>query len=402
MQGKIVTRTLLEKGYTLFLSSLYKGDSDEFLKSHPKQTKFRELDLQYLEKIGELIDEAKPKVIINCAEGDWNLDVYQAALKKGVHIIDLGSDIDMTRDQIALHSKFKKQKMVGITGCGSTPGINNVMLRYAAKDFDSIETIEAGFAWDSNIKKFIPPFSIDSIIYELTTPAPIIENGVWREVMPLETSSEVVFRHVDKQKCFVVHHPETYSFEMTYKDKGLKNVRYYASFPEHSLEVLNLFIELGLVSKEPVKVNGSKGEVQVLPLDVVTQTLRRLEVPEGYVEKENLWVSVIGRANKRRKKILMECLVTTLPGWESAGSNIDTGITAAIMAEMVKDGDIATPGSYVPEQIMPEELFFDRIGRYGMTVYKNGKQVNEIKLDMETLNEQKLITEEHVILNQHH
>ena len=76
--------------------------------------------------------------VINCVEGDWNLNILKACIKAKVNCIDLGSEIPMTKDQFALHDTLKRKELISITGCGSVPGIGNVMLNYAAKKFDTI------------------------------------------------------------------------------------------------------------------------------------------------------------------------------------------------------------------------------------------------------------------------
>ena len=76
------------------------------------------------------------------------------------------------------------------------------MLAHAAKKFNSIETVELGFAWDSNIKKFVVPFSIESIMEEYTLLAPYIENGRLKRIKPMKSAQVRNFRAVGKQKFF--------------------------------------------------------------------------------------------------------------------------------------------------------------------------------------------------------
>ena len=102
------------------------------------------------------------------SEGDWDLIALKSFIKSDISSIDLGSDIQMTRDQLNLNKELEKKGLIHITGCGSVPGIGNVMLHYAADKFDKIDTVEVGFAWDSNIKKFVVPFSMTSILREFT------------------------------------------------------------------------------------------------------------------------------------------------------------------------------------------------------------------------------------------
>ncbi|MDP1689129.1 MAG: saccharopine dehydrogenase C-terminal domain-containing protein [bacterium] len=370
MQGKIAARDLLEHDNSVFLADLYKENASKILK-YPK-TEFAIIDLSNIKETIELIKKVDPRVVLNCAEGDWNLNVYKACLQTKKHVLDLGSDIPMTKKQFAMHKDFKKNDIVAITGCGSTPGINNIMLHHAHQLFDSVETIEVGFAWDSNIKKFVVPFSIQSIIEEFTDPAPLIENGKLIEVNPLDRIEERNFREIGKQKCFLVRHPETYTFNLFNKKLGLKNLRYYAGFPSHSADTIRTFIDSGLGNKTPIIIDGKK----IVPVDVLTQVLKKLPFPDGYTEKENIWVHVWGKKNKKHHEILMECIVNTLPGWEDAGCNVDTGMPASIMAIMVKNGTVTARGSFAPGPVIPVDLFFKELRERSMTVYQNGTVIN--------------------------
>src|SRR3989338_7411891 len=130
-----------------FFSHLYKENAIKLLK-RPK-TGFAFIDLRDIAAVTALIKKVKAPVVLNCAEGDWNLNVYEACLETKTHVLDLGSDVPMTKKQIAMHADFEKNDLVAITGCGSTPGINNILLHHAHQLFDSLETIEVGFAWDS-------------------------------------------------------------------------------------------------------------------------------------------------------------------------------------------------------------------------------------------------------------
>ena len=115
---------------------------------------------------------------------------------------------------------------------------------------------------------------------------------------------------------------------------------------------------------------------KLVPMYFLAQMLKRLQPPRGYKEWENLWVDVTGSRNRKRKRILMECIVPPLKGWESVGCNIDTGFPAAIIAEMIKYGDISKPGSFAPEAIVPEKKFFKALKKRKFQIYENGKKLN--------------------------
>ena len=117
---------------------------------------------------------------------------------------------------------FRKIRKTAITGCGSVPGIGNVMLRHAARNFDRIHSVVVGFACESNVKKFVVPFSIESILEEYTFPAPYIVNDKWRTKPPSESVKMRYFRAIGKQRAFLADHAEIFTFHHYYKDKGLR------------------------------------------------------------------------------------------------------------------------------------------------------------------------------------
>jgi len=367
MQGRIVTRDLLENGYSVLLCGRGKSRIEHFLRKY-KKTGFEYLDLKDINRATEIIKKSGASVVANCAEGDWDLNSLKACLKAGVSSVDLGSEIPMTKEQLKLDKEHKNKNIIHITGCGSVPGVGNVMLRYAAEKFDKIHEIEVGFAWDSNIKKFVVPFSIPSIVEEFTDPAPLIINKKMVNVKPLDSIVTAYHKSIGREKCFHVRHPETYTFYHYYKNKGLKNVKFYAGFPDHSFNVIKNLIDLGLASEEDIDYKGMK----IAPVDFVTEVLRDLKFPDGYKEYENLWVEIFNG----NKVIKMECLVPTLAGWEDAGCNIDTGMPASIIAQMIKTGVINKPGCYAPEAIVPPEPFFRELRKRKMHVLENGKIIN--------------------------
>jgi lysine 6-dehydrogenase len=371
MQGRIVTKDLLENGYSVLLCGRDKKRIEYILKKY-KKTSFEHLDARDIDKMTKVFKHSGATVVVNCVEGDWNLNVLKAAMKAGLHSIDLGSEIPMTKEQFALHQSLKKAGLTHITGCGSVPGIGNVLLNFAAQKLDHLHTIEVGFAWNSNIKKFVVPFSMESIIEEFTEPSTNVKDGKFVKARPLDTLNKTKEPFVGKQDAMFVRHPETYTFYHYFKDKGLKNVRFYAEFPPHSFDVIKQLIDLGFDKREKIPVDG----VMVKPIDVVTQTLKDLKFPKGYKEKENLWLKLYGKYKGKTKDILIECIVGTNKGWEDAGCNIDTGMPASIMAQMIKEKIITERGSFAPEAVVPPKPFFHELKKRQMAIYENGKKIN--------------------------
>jgi len=381
MQGRIVSRYLLEQGYSILMCDRLKPVNGglRLLTSYPKKTKFIGLDVRNVEETADVIQKSGADVVVNCVEGDWNLHVLEACIESKVHSIDLGSEIWMTKKQLRMNKQLRDLGLTHITGCGSVPGIGNIMMKHASKKFDSIDTVEVGFAWTSNMKKFVVPFSMTSITEEFTDSAPVVEDGKMKKVVPMETIEEREFTAIGRQKCFIARHPETYTFYHYFKNKGIKNIRFYAGFPEHSFKTIKTIIDLGLGSQKQIDYDGK----MISPIDFLSRILREKEPPKEYRETENLWLKVFGKKNNRRKVIQMECLVPTLDGWESDGCNVDTGIPAGIIAIMIKRGVIKERGSFSPEAVVPTDEFFKELAKNYMIVYENGTAINieDINLD---------------------
>lgn len=370
MQGRIVSRDLLENGYSVLLAGRDKERVKDLLK-RPK-TKFVYVDARKIKDMEKVFRQSGAKIVVNCVEGDWNLNILKACMKVGQHCIDLGSEIPMTKKQFALYNAIKRKGLTHITGCGSVPGIGNVMLAHAAQKFDTIHSIEVGFAWNSNIKKFVVPFSMESIIEEFTEPATNIKDGKFVKLRPVDSVMKTKEPFVGKQVSMYVRHPETYTFYHYFKHLGLKNVRFYAEFPPHSYDLIKKLVDVGLGEQKKILVDGH----MVRPIDMVTQAVKTMERPAGYTEKENLWVRIYGKKNGSHKQSLVECIVNTLPRWEDAGCNVDTGMPASIMAQMIKEKIITQRGSFAPEAVVPPASFFKELHQRKMVVYENGKKIN--------------------------
>lgn len=373
MQGRIVARDLLEQGYSVFAADLYKTKIQRIVGSYGNdQATFAYVDLRDVQMIVTVITRSGASVVINCTDMEWNANVYKACIETQTHCVDLGAWIEMTEEQLAMHDMFRKVQRTAITGCGSAPGIVNVMLRTAAKKFDVIRSVDVGFAWDSNKKKFVVPFSMKSILEEFTYRPRMIKNGRWMQKRPLEVFREAHHRLIGTQKSFLVQHPELYTFSHYFKKRGIENIRFFAGFPAHSLEKIYALIELGFHREQKIPVEGLK----IAPIDILCPVFKHLRAPPGYTESENLWVEVGGIKDRRKKTILMECIVPPVKGWEDAGCNIDTGFPAVIIAKMIKDGTIRSRGSFAPEAVVPEQLFFAELAKKKLEVYEDGKKIN--------------------------
>src|SRR3989344_711567 len=225
-QGSIAARDILNNGYSVLLCGRNLGRIKPLLKN--KKAKFSYVDVHDVKKTADVIKKSGSNIVLNCVELRLNMEVMQACLLAGVHYLDLGGLQEMTIQQYKLDNDFKRKKIIALLGCGSTPGIANVMAKYAVEKLDSVYHIDVGFGWDSNIKKFVLPYSIESIVYELTTTPIVLEGGRFekKKVCALEDIGKL--KGVGKQIIYCIVHSEVYTFTKYFKYKGLERVHYAA------------------------------------------------------------------------------------------------------------------------------------------------------------------------------
>jgi lysine 6-dehydrogenase len=377
MQGKIVTRDLLESGYSVSLIAIETKGIESLIK-HPK-AEYIFINLYDKELTRYVLKNVSASIIINCVIADFNEELTHLFLEFGKSFLDLGSYEEVTYKQCDFGPQFQAKDSIGITGVGSTPGINNVMLRYARPEFDTIHTVHLGFAWDSNMPVFVAPFSIDVIAWEFKNTARIFENGKFIERYPNECTIDYDYRWIGRQKTHYTRHAEYSTFYEYLKDIGIQNIAVCSSFPEHSRKVIEKLIALGLTEynddDRPNFAIPYKGGY-IEPVDFTEAVIRKIEIPEGYIERENIWIKIFGEKDGVAKKVEMDMLVETLPGWEDATCNVDTGMPASIIAQMIYNGIISERGVFSPEFIVPPEPFFQELAKRNIQIYKDNVKIN--------------------------
>ena len=126
MQGKIAARDLLESGYSVLLCATDDYGLEKILEHEKAELSL--IDIRKKDRLRRVLKNSGARVLLNCSLDDFNFDVTKLALEVGMHYIDLGSEAPMMREQQKLSPDFAAKGLLGISGIGSTLGINNIML----------------------------------------------------------------------------------------------------------------------------------------------------------------------------------------------------------------------------------------------------------------------------------
>jgi saccharopine dehydrogenase-like NADP-dependent oxidoreductase len=268
-------------------------------------------------------------VVINCTQHEFNLHVMRAALRDGVHYVDLGGLFYWTRRQLKLHRHFQRAGLTAILGMGCAPGITNVLTRAAVERLGGAKSVKIRVG----TRDFNPapgfPYSAKTILEELTLTAWIVEGGKFKEVPPRTGWERVKFpKPVGWQWLVRTRHSEVATLPVTFH---LRQCDFKVGFDRQFVRD----VIAGKVPKQPM----DRGQ------------------PDDY---EIARVIVDGRA--------FDCHATANKRWHASAGDIDTGCPPSIVAQMIATGVIEQRGVLPPEVAVPVEPFFRELRKRGMVI----------------------------------
>ncbi len=303
-------------------------------------------------------------VVINSTWYEFNLHVMAAAIRAGIHYLDLGGLYHMTLKQLKLHREAKKAGVTCVLGMGSTPGTMNVMAAHAASRLDRVQTIKlrSGSVVVKPSQTFQPPFSIRTILDEFTLPAPILRNGKIREIPPHRMKQSFVLpKPVGIVEGYVAIHSELATLPFTI-GKGLRNMDFAIAYPKEFTELMLNLIRLRLVGKEAIVVHGEK----IRPYDFLLATIGNMPAPTDVeLDVDIQRVEAHGIKDGRRTQVIMDCISYPNRKHALGGGAVGTGTPPSIIAQWLAEDKIQTRGTLPPEVCIKPQAFFDELRKAG-------------------------------------
>ncbi len=80
-------------------------------------------------------------MVLNATYMRQNVQVTDAAIVAGVHLVDLGSYYPETLQQLGVHDRAVAAGSRIVPGCGVAPGLTNILARHGADRLDSVEAV---------------------------------------------------------------------------------------------------------------------------------------------------------------------------------------------------------------------------------------------------------------------
>lgn len=298
-------------------------------------------------------------VVANCTTYHFGMNATRAAIKAKRHYLDLGG-LYNTPKQLALAGEAKDAGCTILLGCGATPGVTNLMARYAAARMDSPRAVHIAFASFRNIAP--SPGLLDTILDEFgpETVRTYFEDGKFVEQGPFSGAKQVLFREpLGEQTCYYVPHSETRT--MPKFIEGVTRVDVRGAFRPEIMAALRMFFEQGLLAAEPRK------------------NLRAHYLAQPPPKDPGLWafflnVEVVGT---HKGRAVRRTYMSSHPGMDQWGLGATakmTGIPASIGAQLLAKGRAKVKGVVAPEACFEPEEFFRELEARGIRVHE---QVHE-------------------------
>jgi saccharopine dehydrogenase-like NADP-dependent oxidoreductase len=288
-------------------------------------------------------------VVINCTQHDFNLRVMQAALRAGIHYVDLGGLFHWTRRQLRLHRQFEDAGLTAVLGMGCAPGITNILAQVAADQMDGVEVVKIRVGSRELRKQpsgFFFPYSAQTIVEELTLKPWVFYRRRFRQVPPRTGWEPVNFPDpVGRAWVLRTRHSELATIPPSLRRKGIRFCDFKVGF------------ERPFVREVMKRVRAGWTMEQFRPLTAPTGGADDVEVAR---------VTVTGRRAGKRLGITIDCIARARPSWDASAGDIDTGCPPSIVAQMIADGRVTQRGVQPPERVVPSGDFLLEASRRGL------------------------------------
>ena len=272
-QGSVIARRLQEEPcVTEIVCADYDTRAAQELEKSLSKAKAIQVNAK---NVAEIVKAAQRcELIVNGLPPEFNMGVMDAALEVGACYQDMASgaeDDDFVRGirkQLGRDPEFKDAGLSALMNCGSAPGIANLIVRESVDKFESVDTIEILIFEGVWTTRFIPFWwAPDTAFADMVDEPVIFENGKFKTVPPFNNPEWVDFPGLGKRRMYDHHHEEPVTMGLLADKylKGAKNICFRYGGP--GCEMAKGFYEMGLLSDEPVEVDGAP----VIPMRLISK-----------------------------------------------------------------------------------------------------------------------------------
>jgi len=292
----------------------------------------------------------------------YSSKIIKASIAAGVNLIDLDDDYDATEEAFSFNEQARKAGITAVIGCGSSPGMTNILAKYASNKMDKVDDIRIFWA-ESGIDP-TGPAAVAHWFHITSGDVPMFIDGHKVRVKGLSGPEVVEFSPpIGKLEVRYTGHAEPVTLPRYIK--GVKNVTIKgALFPTRMMELYKTLTDVGFASTESFTVT----EKLSVPLrELTTRIVRALGHfnPEYFkamteeaskIYKDSPGVTRVEVTGEREGEKVHYAYETTIDSVTRG-----TTIPLAIGVLMMLNGNVKGTGVLAPEAAFDSGLFISEI-----------------------------------------
>ncbi len=328
-------------------------------------------------------------LIVNGLPLEFNLIVMEAALAVHASYLDMAGPMESIGfvESYKLifsewHKKFKEKGLTALVGCGSSPGLANVIARESVDKMDTCDTIGI-FVYEGVWTERFTPFwwSPEVAFGDMAFKTFRYENGAHVTDKPFSRPVMMKLRGIEREVRMVDHEhdePVTMGLLADKVLKGVKNVDF--KYGGSGVELAEVLYKMGLLSTDVVTVKDTR----IVPMDLVLKLCPpapkypaeiKSIIDDGVILEEGAFL-VRAEGHKEGSAVRIDCYVNA-PGlvesFEKAGLSHEaylTGQCASVFVKLMVDDVFVEKGLFAPEQLdaASRRYYFKELVNMGVTV----------------------------------
>ncbi|WP_405282974.1 saccharopine dehydrogenase C-terminal domain-containing protein [Gaopeijia maritima] len=300
----------------------------------------------------------------------FDFEMAELAVESDCHYCDLGGNTEIVEQQRTLHDEAKRRGLSIMPDCGLAPGMVNILAQAGIDRFDETTSVKirvGGLPQDPE-----PPlnyqivYSMEGVLDYYTTLSVVLEGGELVEKVALSEVEDVEFP--DPVGTLEAFHTAGGISTMPWRYLGrIPHMEYKTlRYPGHA-RIMEAVRELGLLSLEPVQMNGT----EVVPRDHFIQVVSpKLRKPEGR-DLVALRVVVEGVKDGEPGTVQFDLLDYYDAEHGLTAMMRTTGYSLAITSLMQVDGRVTQLGVTTPDEGMPAEAYIEELAKHGVRIERS-------------------------------
>jgi len=312
-------------------------------------------------------------IVISALPYGFNARLTSIAIETKTHLLDLGGNSDIVREQLSCSKKAHSAGVIIIPNCGLAPGMSNIFAMTGFNQFENVDSIKARVGGLPQHPR--PPlmyqlmFSVEGLLNEYVENAEIIEQGVRKFVPSLTGLESLSFGDAyGELEAFYTSGGMSLLPEMLegkVDHLSYKTIRY-----KGHCEKFRTLLDLGFAGSEPVMVGGGVHTSR----ELFTELLRK-KLTGSDQDVVLFRVDIKGKRNGRVAVLRYEMTDRYDKEARITAMMRTTAYPTSVIALMLADGEIAERGVYLPEQIIHGDRLTNELNKRNLGISKSFKEI---------------------------